>query len=108
MISKEKIRHRANQVSDTIRSLDLFQQPIPGFNIKGKTSEGTLLGSLVSISLIVVMILYGAIKFDILTNRVNPTISVEEELQEFDDVMTRVNLRDDTSMRFAFSVMSVS
>ena len=107
MISKEKIKHRANQVSDAIRSLDLFQQPIPGFNIKGKTSEGTYLGSLVSISLIVVMILYGAIKFNILANRVNPTITFEEELQEFDDEMTHVNLREDTSMRFAFSVRSV-
>ena len=75
MISKEKIKHRANLFSDAIRSLDLFQQPIPGFNIKGKTSEGTFLGSLVSISLIVVMILYGAIKFNVLTNRVNPTIT---------------------------------
>ena len=53
------------------------------------------------------MILYGAIKFDVLANRVNPTITKESELQEFDDEMTHVNLRDDTSMRFAFSVRSV-
>ena len=107
MFIKKKIRHRASQFSDTIRSLDFFQQPIPGFNIEGKASEGTLLGTLISVGLIIVMFLYGALKFNILVHRVNPEITVTEEPQEFDDEMTLVNLRDDTSMRFAFSVRTL-
>ena len=56
MFDKDKIRRQASQVSDTIRSFDFFQLPIPGFNIEGRTSGvGTLIGSLLSISLIIVM-----------------------------------------------------
>ena len=55
-----------------------------------------------------IMFLYGSLKFNILANRVNPTISFAEELQEFDDEMTHLNLREDTSTRFAFSVRTVN
>ena len=54
------------------------------------------------------MFLYGLLKFDNLVNRVNPTITFSEELQEFDDEMTILNLRDDTSTRFAFSVRTIN
>ena len=80
MKNKNQIRHRASQVSDNIKSLDFFRKPIPGFNIEGKAaSEGTLLGTLVSVLLIIVMLLYGAVKFDILVNMVNPSITVSEQ-----------------------------
>ena len=85
MFSKEKIRHRASQVGETFRSLDLFKEPIPGFNIEGRAGVGTYLGSLVTISLIIVMFLYGTMKFDRLVNRVNPSITIMEEPQEFDE-----------------------
>ena len=81
MSVKERIRRQASQVSGFITSLDLFKEPIPGFNIEGRAGVGTLIGSLLSISLIIVMILYGGIKFDILVNRVKPSISVESEYQ---------------------------
>ena len=107
MINKERIRHRTSQVSATIRSWDFFKQPIPGFNIEGKVDAGTLLGSLISVCLILLMLLYGTFKFDILVHRLNPTITVVEKPKEFNDEMTLVNLRNETSMRFAFSVLSV-
>ena len=60
MSVKERIRRQASQVSGFISYFDLFKEPIPGFNIEGRTSGvGTLIGSLISISLIIVMILYG-------------------------------------------------
>ena len=107
MSVKERIRRQASQVSGFITSLDLFKEPIPGFNIEGRAGVGTLIGSLLSISLVIVMTLYGEIKFDILVNRLNPTITLTKDQQEFDDEMTLVNLRDDASMRFAFSVRSL-
>ena len=55
-----------------------------------------------------IMFLYGSLKADVLVNRVNPTITIEEELQEFDEDMTHLNLREETSSRFAFSVRSVN
>ena len=85
MFDKDRSRHRANFVSDTIRSLDFFQTPIPGFNIEGRSGMGTLLGSLISISLTIVMLLYGALKFDILVNRANPAINVALEKKELGD-----------------------
>ena len=72
-------------MSGTIRSLDFFKKSIPAFNIQGKEGEGSLLGSLMTTGLFMVMFLYGSLKFDILVNRVNPTLTVEEKLQEFDD-----------------------
>ena len=79
MIFKDKIRHRASQISGAIRLLDFFKQPVPSFNIEGKESEGTLLGSMITISLIIVMFLYGMLKFDILVNRLNPNITLAQE-----------------------------
>ena len=108
MFDKNKIRRQASQVSDTIRSFDFFQLPIPGFNIEGRAGVGTLLGSLISITLTIVMSLYGALKFDILVNRLNPSIDVVTVPKELEDHMTYVNLRDDTSMRIAFSVRNSS
>ena len=84
---------------------DMYAAPVPGFNIAGKTGEGTLLGSLCSLALIIIMTLYGLIKFDHLVSKRDPTITSVEEKQEFDDEFNPVNLRDDTNMRFAFSVL---
>ena len=50
------------------------------------------------------MFLYGTIKFNVLVNRVNPSITLAEEPLEVDDQLTLVNLQDETIMRFAFSV----
>ena len=85
MSVKESIRRRARSVGDTFLSFDFFQEPIPGFNIEGRTTVGTLIGSLLSISLVIVMTLYGEIKFDILVNRLNPTIILTKEPKEFND-----------------------
>ena len=107
MSVKERIRRQASQVSGFIRSLDFFKEPIPGFNIEGRAGVGSLLGSSIAVGLIIVMFLYGAIKFIILVNRVNPSLTQSREgTQEFDDQLTPINLRDDTIMRFAFSVES--
>ena len=65
--------------------MDFFKEPIPGFNIEGRVGVGTLLGSLISIILTIVMFLYGGMKFDILVNRLNPTITLTEESLELDD-----------------------
>ena len=86
----------------------MFQKPVPGFNIAGKTGVGTLLGSLCSLFLIIIMTLYGLIKFDHLISKHNPTITTLEEQHEFGEDLVPVNLRDDANMRFAFSVLTTS
>ena len=85
MSVKERIRRQASQVSGFITSFDFFKKPIPGFNIEGRAGVGTLLGSLISISLVIVMLLYGSTKFDILVNRLNPTITLTKDSIEFND-----------------------
>ena len=82
----------------------MFQEPIPGFNIAGKTGVSTLLGSLCSLALIIIMTLYGLVKIDTLVNKLNPALTRIEEEHEKDE-NTLVNLRDDANMPFAFSVM---
>ena len=82
----------------------MFQAPVPGFNIAGKTGVGTLLGSLCSLLLIIIMTLYGLIKLDQLVNKIDPTITTVSEKQAFGDEIMPINLRDETNMRFAFSI----
>ena len=85
----------------------MFAEPVPGFNIAGKYGAGTLLGSVCSLFLIIIVTLYGLIKLDHLLNKHNPTINTLTEPQEFDEEINPVNLRDDTNMRFAFSIMDI-
>ena len=49
--------------------------------------------------------MYGLVKFEHLINKKNPTTTTIEEMQEFAEELNPVNLRDDTNLRFAFSVM---
>ena len=63
-----------------IEKVDILPQPIPGFNVRGKTEIYTKFGGLVSIGIITVMICFATVKFIQLESRSNPLIS--QVLQE--------------------------
>ena len=55
--------------------LDLFQQQLPGFNVRGRSTIPSLAGVICSLLIMVVTLLYAGIKFAIMINRENPQIS---------------------------------
>ena len=96
---KSKDLSRCTQ-KNSLAALDLFSQPVPSFNIRGRTKIPTLLGSILSGIVILVMLFYGANKYIQLLQRSNPTISSYIErnaITKYDEVNVR-----DVGLRFAF------
>ena len=83
-------------------ALDVFKMKVPGFNVRGKTQISSLMGSILSIVLLLLLLFYGANKFTHLMERRNPTITSyteREAVTKFDVT----NLRD-AGIRFAFGI----
>ena len=93
--------------SKTFKKLDIFKRSMPGFNLRGNESVGTLFGSFLSICLIILIFLYGLIKFDKLVERLDPTIFSIEQPQQFHDQVKSVNLKK-AGLKFAFTVENVA
>ena len=51
-----------NDLGNQLRSIDLFWQPIPNFNLQGKTKVSSICGGILTIALLYVMVLYGLLK----------------------------------------------
>ena len=59
----------------SLAALDLFPASVPGFNVRGKESVTTIVGSIVSILVFLIVVFYGANKLTFLIERRNPQIS---------------------------------
>ena len=57
-----------------IKNLDMFGKPIPGFNLRGKTSIKTSVGAICSILILMVMFAFGLLKLQKLVGRKNPLL----------------------------------
>ena len=55
--------------------MDLFKEPVPNFNIKGRDKVASLSGTIFSLFVITTMILYATVKFLQLKDRDNPNIA---------------------------------
>ena len=88
-------------IKDLLKRVDIFQQDLPGFNLKGKKTVSSVFGGLFSVILIIVMLLYAGIKLQMLLSRANPNVSTfkEEFVLSSED---RLNLKD-AGMRFAWT-----
>ena len=58
-----------------MNKFDLFQEPIPMFNLRGRNTVASISGTIVSIFIIVTLVIYTTIKFIQLESRANPNIS---------------------------------
>ena len=58
-----------------VKELDLFGQPVPAFNISGKTQVKTAVGSIFSICLLSLTFAFGLIKLQAMIDRKNPQIT---------------------------------
>ena len=59
--------------------LDLFQQPLPGFNVRGHSTIPSLAGVICSLLIMLVTLLYAGLKFNHLITRHNPQITTYVE-----------------------------
>ena len=80
--------------------IDLFPQPIPGFNLKGRSTVASIPGCLVSFLILVMLFLYGTHKLGQLISKTNPNVSsyVEKSIFTSDDVL---NMKEN-GIRIAF------
>ena len=75
----------------------------PMFNIRGKGAQGTLLGSCVSLSILVLIFFYAMVKLNVLFSKVNPNITeVKEDWAIQDEELNPV----DNGLRFAWHAES--
>ena len=61
-----------------IKSMDMFGEPVPSFNIGGKMSVKTFVGAGVSLMLFTLTIAFGLLKLQNLFNRKNPNITMNK------------------------------
>ena len=74
-VSKQKIGRRAWTIGEVFKRMDAFGQNLPSFNIKGNDTISTILGGIVSLALIMVVMMYGGLRFSHLIEKHNPNIS---------------------------------
>ena len=63
------------QTGKFLELADFFKQPIPGLNLNGKVKNSTICGSLISISMLLVLAVYADYKLKILVNRQHANVS---------------------------------
>ena len=86
-----------------LEEIDAFSEPIPFFNIRGKTSISTQVGGLLTILIAFVIAMYAIIKGEHMLSKYNPNIN-----DYYVDVATgeEANLNDN-NFRIAFSIEDV-
>lgn len=84
-LSHARKAHKSNnrRAQKLLRCVDAFKEPVTSFQLRGKGSHTTVLGSLCSVMILSLMAFYAYQKLDRLINRHNPaisTIAIENEL----------------------------
>ena len=98
----KKRGHSFFLLQNTLSALDLFDKPLPVFNIKGSSSVPSITGALVSSLIYILLALYASYSFIHVITRHSPSISSYMET----GVVTNeyeLNMRDN-GLRIAFTV----
>ena len=68
-----------------LKKFDIFSASVPSFNIDGKTEVRTLTGGVISLSIVMLTILFGLLKLQHMLERKNPLISTNDVPSELSD-----------------------
>ena len=60
---KEKRNAQSSILRNYMDKIDLFKQPLPGFNIRGRTNVSSIPGGIVSLFMLLILLFYAALKF---------------------------------------------
>lgn len=99
--SGAKKRSRRITWANLVDQLDLFAQPLPSFQIRGRSSIPSAFGVLMSVLFFATAFIYSSVKFIELSGRSNPNVSSFEEFNEVEN--EKFNF-DQHGMRFAFGI----
>ena len=91
---------RVHKVKEKILDQDLFKAQMPKFGLSGKESQASWCGTVVSLIILALMLIYAWLKFEVLMNRSNPQVSTTEEKSALDE--TDVLNLNSSKLRFAF------
>ena len=69
---ENKPKRRQWAVGDFLENIDSFGEPLPVFNVKGRDTIQTRCGGLLTLAIILVVVLYGAVKLEHLLSKYNP------------------------------------
>ena len=69
---------------NVLKKIDIFGEPLPGFNLKGDTAIPTLTGGICTFLILIIFIAYGSLKFIHLKDKRNPEIIQVTEKGVFD------------------------
>ena len=74
-VQKQKIGRRVWTIGQVFKKMDSFGQHLPSFNINGNDTVNSILGGIVTLSILMVVLMYGGLRFSHLMNKHNPNIS---------------------------------
>ena len=97
-----KVRGSKWKMPNTLKSIDVFKQPLPGFNIGGETSFGTMEGGIFTIALFFLLAVYGIHRFNVLVTKRNPNLT-QLLLEGENDPMTGTYFLND-GFKIAYAV----
>ena len=83
-------------------TLDMFSEPLPGFNVRGERSVRTHIGGCISLIIIYVLFLHGMLKFEHLVEKHNPSVNKYMHWNAFSDYdLWKGSENEDFMMAFA-------
>ena len=74
MRKREQRKRSAWTAQNVLEEIDAFKDPIPTFNIRGKTSVSTKAGGLLTICITTVVLMFAIIRGDHMISKYNPNI----------------------------------
>ena len=98
----EKDYYRRWSTQSMLTWIDFFQQPLPTFNIKGRKSVASWPGGMCSFAIILLLLIYGAVKVVQLLSRTNPHVSSYTE-KNFYDSSEKIDMKA-KDIKFAFGI----
>ena len=106
MPRNSKNKNEAKDRFGMLKNLDLFPRSLPSFNLQGKHSIRTLWGSLITVLIVLVTILFASIKLQQLLLHENPTVN-SNKIKEYylpEDKVSLTSQGDNGKFNIAFAV----
>ena len=85
-------------------TLDMYREPLPGFNIEGSTHVRTYCGGCITLIISLVLFMFSTLKLQHLLQKHNPVVNTHVKVDEFDEKDVWYGAEDeDFMMAFALS-----
>ena len=97
---QDKKKRSAWTAQKVLETVDAFSEPIPVFNVRGKTKVSTGAGGILTLLVAAVVLMYGFIRFEHMLSKYNPNIN--DYYVDLDE--EQVGNFNEANFRFAFTI----